>query len=204
MKKLLFTLFFLPIIVFSQVEIVPFAGYMFGGSIKYTQGKLKLEDGLDYGGSIIIPIRNVVSFELNYTHMTSELNFDAYSSYPSYSDETATTFTNYIQVGTIKDITINNDKVTPFGSFSLGATWYSSEAYTTAWFFSITAGMGLKVMFSDRVGIMLRGRLMLPMMFGGVGAYYGFGSGGGLYVDSYSSFVQGDFNGGLVLKLGNN
>lgn len=205
MKKVIFLFLFLPVVTFAQVEIVPFAGYMFGGSINYYQGKLKLDNGLDYGGSLIVPIRQVVSLELNYTHMSSDLSFDAYSSYPSYSDETATTSTNYIQIGTIKDMTINNDKVTPFGSFSLGATWYSSDAYTTAWFFSVTAGLGVKVMFSDRVGIMLRGRLMLPMMWGGTSAYYGFGgSGGGLTVDTYSSFVQGDFNGGLVFKLGNN
>lgn len=204
MKKLLYLLFFLPTIAFSQVEIVPFAGYMFGGSLDFYQGKLKLDNGLDYGGSIIVPIRHVVSLELNYTHMTSDMSFTAYPGYPLYSDETSTTSTNYIQIGTIKDMTINNDQVTPFGSFSLGATWYSSDAYTTSWFFSITAGLGVKVMFSERVGIMLRGRLMLPMMFSGVGAYYGYGGGGGLTVNSYSSMVQGDFNGGLVFKLGNN
>jgi len=207
MKKLLFLMLLVPAFAFSQVEIVPFAGYMFGGSINYYQGKLKLENGLDYGGSLIIPVKQVVSLELNYTHMSSDMSFTAYPSYPLYSDATATTSTNYIQIGTIKDMTINNDQVTPFGSFSVGATWYSSDAYTTAWFFSVTAGLGVKVMFSDRVGIMLRGRLMLPMMFGGVGAYYGLGtggSGGGLYVDTYSSFVQGDFNGGLIFKLGNN
>jgi len=207
MKKILFLFLFLPVVTFAQVEIVPFAGYMFGGSINYYQGKLKLDNGLDYGGSLIIPVKQVVSLELNYTHMSSELSFDAYPSYPLYSDDNATTSTNYIQIGTIKDMTINNDKVTPFGSFSLGATWYSSDSYTTAWFFSVTAGLGLKVMFSDRVGIMLRGRLMLPMMWGGTSAYYGFGtggSGGGLTIDTYSSFVQGDFNGGLVFVLGNN
>jgi len=207
MKKILFLFLFLPVVTFAQVEIVPFAGYMFGGSINYYQGKLKLDNGLDYGGSLIIPVKQVVSLELNYTHMSSELSFDAYPSYPLYSDDNATTSTNYIQIGTIKDMTINNDKVTPFGSFSLGATWYSSDSYTTAWFFSVTAGLGVKVMFSDRVGIMLRGRLMLPMMWGGTSAYYGFGtggSGGGLTIDTYSSFVQGDFNGGLVFVLGNN
>jgi len=206
MKKLIFLLLLLPVLAFSQVEIVPFAGYMFGGSINYYQGKLKLDDGLDYGGSLIFPIRQVVSLELNYTHMSSNMSFTAYPSYPAYDDASATTSTNYIQIGTIKDLTINNDQVTPFGSFSLGATWYSSDSYNTAWFFSVVAGLGVKVMFSDRVGIMLRGRLMLPMMFGGTSAYYGFGtggSGGGLSVNTYSSFVQGDFNGGLIFKLGN-
>ena len=68
--------------------------------------------------------------------------------------------------------------------------------------FSITAGLGAKIMFTERVGIMLRGRLMLPMFFGGVGFYAGSG-GSGLSLNSYAALVQGDFNAGLVFKLGN-
>jgi hypothetical protein len=43
---------------------------------------------------------------------------------------------------------------------------------------------------------------MLPMFFGGVGFYFGTG-GSGLSLNSYSAIVQGDFNGGLIFKLGN-
>ena len=46
---------------------------------------------------------------------------------------------------------------------------------------------------------------MLPMVFAGVGGYYGIGtggSGGGLYVNSYTAIVQGDFSGGLVFSFG--
>ncbi len=60
-------------------------------------------------------------------------------------------------------------------------------------------------MISDRVGIMARGRLMLPMVFGGVGGYVGIGSGGtsgGLTLNSYAAIAQGDFNGGLIFRLG--
>ena len=144
----------LPALAFSQVEIVPFAGYMFGGSINYNQGRLNLDNSLNYGGSLIVPVDHLVCVELNYTRMSSNLSFTANPSfYPQYQ----------------------------------------------------AAGLGVKVMFTDRIGIMLRGRLMLPMMFRGVGAYFGFGTGGssgGLTVSTYSSFVQGDFNGGLVFMLG--
>ena len=206
MKKLLLLLLLLPALAFSQVEIVPFAGYMFGGSINYNQGRLNLDNSLNYGGSLIVPVDHLVCVELNYTRMSSNLSFTANPSfYPQYQDENALTASNYMQVGVIKEIDIHNERITPFGSFSAGGTWYSSDSFTTAGFFSITAGLGVKVMFTDRIGIMLRGRLMLPMMFRGVGAYFGFGTGGssgGLTVSTYSSFVQGDFNGGLVFMLG--
>ena len=45
--KLLFLAVFFPAFMFSQggAEIVPFAGYMFGGSVKYYEGKLNIQDG---------------------------------------------------------------------------------------------------------------------------------------------------------------
>jgi hypothetical protein len=49
---------------------------------------------------------------------------------------------------------------------------------------------------------MLRGRFMMPMFFGGIGFYAGTG-GSGLSLNSYAGIVQGDFNGGLIFKLGN-
>ncbi len=58
-------------------------------------------------------------------------------------------------------------------------------------------------MFSERVGVMLRGRLMMPMYFGGVGIYAGTG-GAGVGVSSVVAPLQGDFNGGLIIKLGGN
>jgi hypothetical protein len=58
-------------------------------------------------------------------------------------------------------------------------------------------------MFNDVVGIMLRGRLLMPMYFGGLGIYAGTG-GSGVSVNSVVAPLQGDFNGGLLIKLGGN
>ncbi len=56
-------------------------------------------------------------------------------------------------------------------------------------------------MFSERIGIMLRGRLMMPMAFAGTSLYVGAG-GGGVSLNSWVAPLQGDFNGGLIIKLG--
>ena len=50
---------------------------------------------------------------------------------------------------------------------------------------------------------MLRGRLLMPMNFAGVGFYAGTG-GSGLTMNSYVTPLQGDFNGGLIIKVGGN
>ncbi len=202
--KLLFIVALIPLFSIAQggAEIIPFAGYMFGGSVNFYEGKYKITDGVDYGLSVLVPIREVVDVELNYTRMDSEGKFTAYSGYPGFVDKQTVMSTNYFQVGAVKAFTKQNPKIIPFGSFSLGATWFDFTDYQDAWLFSITAGLGVKFMFSSRVGIMLRGRFMMPMFFGGVGFYAGTG-GAGVGLNSYAAIIQGDFNGGLIIKVGN-
>jgi len=199
--KILFIALLFPILAFSQgAEIVPFVGYMFGGSMNFYEGKYKVTDGMDYGVSVLVPIRQVVDVEVNYTRMDSEGKFTAYKA--GFSDLQTNMSTNYFQIGVVKAITKSNPKIIPFGSFSLGATWFNFAEYDDRVLFSITAGLGVKFMFSKHVGIMLRGRFMVPMFFGGVGFYAGTG-GSGLTMNSYAAILQGDFNGGLIIKLGN-
>ena len=201
-KLLLFTALF-PIWAFSQgVELVPFAGYMFGGSVDYYEGKLKIENGMDYGISVMIPVQYLVDVEINYTRMDSKASFSPYFGYPNLSYVETTVATNYFQVGAISKLYRSDSKVTPFGSFSLGATWFTSSDFNDVWRFSMALGLGVKIMFSERIGIMLRGRMLMPMFFGGVGIYGGTG-GSGVSVNSVVAPLQGDFNGGLIIKIGN-
>ncbi|MCF6171683.1 MAG: hypothetical protein L3J31_00315 [Bacteroidales bacterium] len=201
--KILFITLLFPVLAFSQgVEIVPFVGYMFGGSVNFYEGKYKVTDGMNYGASILVPIREIVDLEINYTRLDSEGKFTAFAGFPGFTDKQTVMSTNYFQIGMVKAISKQNPKITPFGSFSLGATWFDFADYQDATLFSITAGLGVKFMFSKHVGIMLRGRFLLPMFFGGVGFYAGTG-GSGLSLNSYAAIIQGDFNGGLILKLGN-
>jgi len=204
MKKLnlLFTALILSVSSIAQVEIVPFVGYMFGGSMNFYEGEYKVADGMDYGVSLLVPVQDVLDIEINYTRMDSEGRFTAYAGYPGFTDKRTDMATNYLQIGGLKALSLNNPNITPFGSFSLGVTWFNFADYDDRVLFSIAAGLGAKIMFTERVGIMVRGRLMLPMFFGGVGFYAGSG-GSGLSLNSYAALIQGDFNAGLVFKLGN-
>ncbi|PLX09739.1 MAG: hypothetical protein C0598_11675 [Marinilabiliales bacterium] len=194
---------------FSQIELAATAGYMFGGSIDYYEGKMKIYDNMSYGGSLILPVKEIVDLEINYTRMDSRARFTAYR--PGYNNVDINHLNvNYLQIGTLKTLNINNDMVRPFGSFSLGAAWFQvkDDVYSIddVWQFSITAGLGAKVYISERVGLIFRGRFMLPINFTGVGFYYGIGgggSGGGLSLNSYAQMVQIDLSGGLVIRLGN-
>jgi hypothetical protein len=203
--NLLILILLFPFAVLSQggVELVPFGGYMFGGSVNYYEGKLKIENGGNYGVALLVPVQELVDVEVNYTRMDSRATFSPYSGYPDLSYAETNLATNYFQVGGISKFYTQQTTVTPFGSLSLGATWFDPEdsQYQDVWRFSVTAGLGIKAMFSDRVGIMLRGRLMMPMIFSGGSLYVGTG-GSGFSLGSFIAPLQGDFNGGLVIKLG--
>ena len=203
MKKIVSLLLVLSLSIsgFSQkIEIVPFTGFMFGGTIKYMEGELKINDGQNYGISILKPIKQGIDLELNYTRMESRMDFSPYNGYNYQSGETYIA-TNYFHIGALKKLKSDSSKVIPFGSVSLGATWFDSSDYGDEVRFSIALGAGLKIMLSDRIGIIARGRLLMPMQFAGVGFSVGTG-GSGLSANSYITPLQGDFTAGLVIRLG--
>jgi len=204
MKKIRIILLALlyPFIMFSQgIEVVPFTGYMFGGSINYIEGELNISDGQNYGISILVPIKSKIDLELNYTGMSSDLSFKTYGSYFGYDNIKTPLQTNYFQIGVLSKLKSNEAKINPFGSISLGATWFSTPNYGDEWRFSMTLGLGVKIMFTERIGIIGRGRLMMPMQFAGVGI--GIGTGGAsVSTGSYITPLQGDFNVGVIIKLG--
>jgi len=206
-KFIFIVLLIVPLFAGAQVEIIPSVGFMFGGRLNYYQGEVKINDNMNYGVSIVVPdISFGTDLEINYTRMDSHLYFTPYNNFPDYDPTDFDVSVNYIQVGALKRFG-GDDVFKPFGSFSTGATIFGDKTNSNAnvWRFSITFGLGTKIAITDRVGVILRGRLMMPMVFAGVGGYYGIGgggSGGGLYVNSYSTIIQGDFSGGLYFSLG--
>jgi hypothetical protein len=208
MKKILLVsvaLLLLPFWGKSQVEIAPFGGYMFGGSLSFYEGKLNLKDNADFGVSLIVPdVKFATDLEISYSRMDGSAEFISYDL--GFRDRSFDLSTNYFQIGALKNFG-TDERLQPFGSFSLGATLFSPKEsdLSDTWRFSVTLGLGTKIFFTDRVGIILRGRLMMPMYFGGVGGWCGIGTGGsgcGLSLNGYATIFQGDFTGGLVFKLG--
>jgi len=211
--KILLLVFLFPALIIAQggAEIVPFAGYMFGGSIKYYEGKLDLKDGLDYGMSVLIPIQSLVDVEINYTRMDKvKATFNPYSGYAAFPYDEIYVSSNYFQLGGISKFYKSTSEIQPFASFSLGATWFDTsptseskyDSYTDVWRFSIALGLGVKFMFTDHVGVMVRGRMLMPMTFAGTSFYLGTG-GSGVSMNSWVAPLQGDFNAGLIVKVGN-
>lgn len=211
MRKIVFFIIgftILSTISFSQkIEITPFGGYMFGGKVKFIQGDLKILDGPNYGLLIDVPLQKGVSVEMFWTRMESEAEWrPTYYYTPDFPETDFNVNVNYFQVGALKEADIN-ESIKGFGSLTLGAAYFNSdrEGIQTVWRFAASFGGGLKIFFSDFVGVRLQGRFLIPMYFSGVGAYYGVGGGGssgGLTVGTTSAILQGDLTAGLIIIIG--
>lgn len=192
----------------AKVELTPFGGYILGGSIKFYEGKFKIQNSACYGGMLAIRVEEGTLVELSYTRMDSEGDWKPYSGYGiDYPETTIDVAVNHLQIGSVREFLLDNESVRPYGTFTLGTSWIHPKetASEDEWLFSVTAGLGLKYFFNERIGIRVQSRLILPMVFSGAGFYFGFGTGGassGVGVSTTVPIVQGDFTGGLIIALG--
>jgi hypothetical protein len=195
-----------PSAIFAQakVELTPFAGYQFGGKMKFYEGDLKIQDAANYGLALDFELAPDTKLELFWSQMNTQAEFNPYYNYEYLRIESFDVSVGYIQIGGVQELELDNDMIRPFGAFTFGTTYFIPQetTYDPTWKFSVTLGGGVKIWFSDRVGIRLQGRLMLPMFWGGAGFTVGTG-GAGFTVGAGTSMVQGDFTGGLIIGLGN-
>ncbi len=208
-KILAFALVIMTILPFEsqaqkRVEITPFGGYMFGGRIRFYEGELRIKDNGNYGIALSTEIRPDVQFELSWSQMQSNATFRPNYGY-GYLEGSFDVNVNYFQAGGVWEM--DKGKIHPFGLFSLGATWFDAKdsKIEDVWRFSMALGGGVKVWFSDVVGIRLQGRFLVPMYFSGAGLFCGFGTGGsncGVSVGTSSTILEGDLTAGLIFKLG--
>ena len=198
----------------GKFEITPFGGYMFGGKLRTYQGDLKIDDNANYGLLVDIAIAKDQKFEFFWSQMQSYAEFKPYYGY----EELRAGFDvniNYYQIGTVREV--NMDKIRPFGAFTLGAVYFNPKDIVhqgnnpqdyqlqDSWRFSVSLGGGAKIWLSDRIGVRLQGRLLMPLYFQGVSMYAGIGTGGastGISVGAGVPILQGDLTAGLIIALG--
>ena len=118
---------------------------------------------------------------------------------------------NYIQLGFLRTVK-KMKNISVYGIGSLGTTLFSpsGEVYDEGpadlyfedwWLFSVTVGGGAKIMFSERVGLRLEGRLMMPITWAGGGFAVGTG-GSGFYLGGGSAILQAGMSAGIIVALG--
>ena len=209
MKKLIvFTVAFFTLHgLFAQVELTPYGGWLWTGSVfmptytgNWNSQNAKVSDMGNYGVrlGVRLPSYLIAEFEWNHTEMDFQYrDIDG-------DRRTIPLSANYYWLGAVREL--QEGPLVPFGIFNIGAANFKSqESGNSATYFAVGFGGGIKYFMNDRIGLRLQARIMAPMSFSGVYFGCGIGTGGAgcsTGVSSYSSVIQGDFTGGIILKLG--
>ena len=185
--------------VFAQPAIIleAFGGWLWTGSAGYNSS-IKVDDKGNYGlrGGISPNTGMVIEFEWN--HTDTRLNWNSVGG----GDEKEDVAMNYYLLGF--NMEKSEGPAIPYGLVNIGVLNIQGKEtnFSENWF-TVGLGGGLKYYLTDKLGIRLQARLFLPMQFGGIG--FGCGGGGcGSGVSGYAYTIQGDFTGGIILKLGGN
>jgi hypothetical protein len=206
MRKLIFLVavaFCLPFMSIAQkVEVTPFGGYVFGGTMYGDYGDVHINDNAQYGGMISIAVSRVMDVDLIYNRSDTkaQVNYFSVNGYTKpYVDVPLSI--NYMQLGFTKNFRVH-PKVSPFLGFNLGACLFApKEDYSDAWFFSMGFNGGAKFYLSNRFGLRIQAQGYIPVQGAGFAMFVGTG-GTSTGVSVYSTLFQFGFTGGLIFRLG--
>ena len=193
----------------GKFEIGANYSYMWTGSYQFYEGEVIMEDNSSWGGVIDYAFRPDAMIELSYSYTSSNAHFQRYynmgSTTPGLDDFSTPLTIQYFQAGSIYQMP--KGKAQPFIGVNLGAVLFhptgsvqQGVTVSDKWNFAMSVVGGVKVYLSDKFGIRLQGRLLLPMYFSGGSMYVGTG-GAGLAVGAGIPVVQGDVGVGVFLQL---
>jgi len=186
-------------------EITAIGGWGLNGSAEGYYGEIDLSDEFTWGGIITLPVQSGMSVEFSYTRNITQASFYAWSPvnnpYPT-SGDLGSASVQYFMLGGIAEKGRGSEKVKPFGLFQAGVFVLTpdNDLYQTTTKFAMAFGGGLNVDISEKIGLRMQGRLLMPMWFDGGYVYAGTG-GAAVGVSAGIPLVQGDFLGGLTFKF---
>jgi hypothetical protein len=191
----------LPFLLNAQkVELTPFGGYVFAGTMQGSYGDVRFRDNAQYGGMLSIAISRVMDLDFIYNRSDTKAEVNYYDALVT-KYEVVPLSINYLHLGFTKNFRINR-MVSPFVGFNLGACDFApKENYSDLWFFSVGMNAGVKIYFTRRIGLRIQMQGMVPIQGSGATFFVGSGgSGGGLSL--YSTLLQFGGTGGIIFRLG--
>jgi len=184
-------------------EITPSYGYLISTNVRTTEGDLVIKDLPDYGLTLDIGHSNIQGAKLQLMYNRQDTRMEL-KEYPSGArKELFDMIIEYWQIGVVREVPMQSKKFTPYGVVGLGAANFNpvGSMWTNEWFFAAHFGGGVKMFFSDAVGIRLQARALFPFSFSGGSLWCGTG-GCSIGMGSYSSIMQFDFTAGIIIALG--
>jgi hypothetical protein len=186
----------------QKIELSPLIGYETGAYINYNGGRLHIIGAMDYGGSLNVGMGGGRYAELSYTHMAGSIDNEGAVKPGKLADLNV----DYYSIGVLQEMK-PDAKATPYGLFTLGWVNYrpTNPADPTDHFSNenkmhVSLAGGVKIRASEKIGLRLQARLLMPLYYAGTYLYAGTG-GGGYGVSGGIQGVQGDFTAALVIML---
>ena len=184
----------------GELDIVPFAGYRWGGSLSTIPGvkKFDVQDNWNYGVAIDKQVSQEAAAELYYSHFSSD--WDA-----TLSAGNTKLSSNFNR----DDIELNGlwfayrpgQDTRPYFTAGLGTSVFSSDATETVWRFAWNIGAGVRKDINPKTALRVEGRWHPTWVTTGSSAFcdpfYGCYS-----VGTGESFDQFDVTLGLAYRLG--
>ena len=169
----------------QKAEIGGFYGISFNSKIRTYYGDFKIDNKANYGGQLSIALSSETFLELMYNRTDTRVQYrDRFGTSQPFDLSI-----EYYHIGGLQQVDIGNDRIAPFGVFTLGATRFNikdqvefddgnnSQTISGDTFaFSIALAGGAKIFLGERLGLRLQARLGMPMLFNGL--YLGVGTGG--------------------------
>ncbi len=195
----------------QKFEITPFGGYFFAGTMAVGRGDLNFKNGGNYGIALGTNIQPQLGIEFTYNRLDTRLVLKDWQT--NISEDLFDISVNYFHLGAVYEATKIEGGIV-YTTFSLGATLFSPDATTLQdpddptliynveddWRFSIGLGAGIKKYLSDKIGLRLQIRMLMPIFWAGGSLYFGTG-GAGLGLTAGTALIQGDATVGLIIRL---
>ena len=196
---ILFSLIFISDIS-AQAELFGYGGWMTFSSMSVQQGSLQFKDVPDYGLGVDVAVRRDISIELLWVNAESHVNLKQYPS--GIVQDLFDLNVHYFQLGAVHELN-SRSKARPFFAVTAGAALLDAKnaSLSDEWLFSMTFGGGGKFDLSEKLGIRLQARVLVPMVLSGGGLWVGTG-GASVGVGAWAPIVSFDFTAGIYIKLG--
>lgn len=184
----------------QKVEIMPYSSFQWGGKVKFYDGEVKFHESANYGIAMNINTPKGTAVQLEYMRQPTAIDVREYGTIIDRLD-TYDVNMDWYQLGMLKQLPMG--KVVPFAGITAGVVHFNARTNEVddQVRFSLTGQLGLKYFITDKIGIKMHVRMLMPVQWGGFGFYFGSG-GSGTTVSAGSEVIQGDVGGGLIFRLG--
>ena len=177
----------------QRIELAPLIGYETSAKASTENGYLYLGGGMNFGGSVDVGVGAGRYAEISYTHLASHLEYQ--------DARICDLAVDYYSLGFLQEM-IPNAMLTPYGMFTMGWVNYrpTTADISGTSRMHLSFALGAKIFASERLGLRLQTRLLLPIYNGGT--YFSSGtSGTGYAMAGGVRGVQGDFTASLIVRI---